>query len=1130
MKLFFRALCTLLLTAATSHAVPVTLRVADANGQPVAGAMARVVDYADWVAQSDKLPAPTEKRANTEGSISLDLRGTQGNPKLLSARENGVTGLGGTRIMAPGFGTVNAILFAGENKITLGPPSHVEGIVRDEAGAPVANARVRLDGVEQSPGGFGDLNASSGLNPETATTDAQGRWQMDGLARGFGSFIVSAPNFVATQSIVDLSQAKVVAAPIVLPPAGTVRGRIVDAQGKGLARVHVYWDGGYGSKGDEVYSDDNGNFTLDDVPLGENSLSFSRLDADWFGVDEEPDIELERAGQIVDVGTISQSAGLLLSGRLVDKDSGQPVAGVELTAQYSRLKSGADGRFEGRVSKPFFFLDASGDYQLAERVNPSEPFAEAVNLGDLKVQRVVKVPLELRDETGALVPQARMGFTAVDNPQIGAQNNTVFGTESPSIGPLAPGDYKIGGADLWEVVAPLSVRVEAQDPAPTLKITLRRLQPLVINGRVTDERGRPVAGAGVEIIRPNYGSAVSGRDGAWRVEMRPAEGEPVLYRVDYDGYTQLRGGKISRADDGSWRVADIVLSRLNATLQGRIVDNAGAAVAGARVMWSDAPKRNVVVADKDGHFELTNLPAEPVEIMASDGPRFAKISAQPDEKLELRLPPAPAPVAAEKLEELWRATKIEDFSRLDPYYEILGPKRLFETARRLDGAGNPGQAGGALDEYLKTRADHARTLDERETVASEGVTLLFPSDVAALGGEGAAAIALLAARSPDAENRDWAARWFDAQNARFRPLDPNAQGWNPRLDATSGPAIAWALRLAVVGDALKRPDAALYRAWALKAIEPFGGDFRSYYRGTWNELLWQSGPQIFESAIQKWTPTDQMGALAAALENPTDVETARALLARLEKLNDDPSVIAAQEQQKKERPNYQTSRETYLTNGRLGFVRAVAPLDAKLALQVLEKAEQDHQAREAALFVARAALEQKQTEIARRAVGLGVQDNYGNRVGASALALMAQTFAPDEAAKLLERASDVANSDEPAERLRGLRPLQQIENYAFALREFDAGLGRLLIEEQWARQQQQPRRPDDDWQRAQAQEKLAWALSAYDLPRALQWLESVEDNRGENSHKDTTRIAILAAAFATPQQRAFVVAANPSGY
>ena len=1131
MKLFCHAIAALFLTALCARAVPVTLRVADANGQPVAGATARVVDYANWIDDANTLPAPSENRANADGVFALDLRGTQGNPKLLSAREGGVAGLGGARIQASGFGAVNAILFAGENKITLGPASHVEGAVRDEAGAPVAGARVELEGVEQSPGGFGDLNASSGLKPETTTTDAQGRWQMDGLARGFGSFVVSAPNFVATESIVDLSEAKIVAEPIVLPPAGTVKGRIVDAQGKGLARVYVYWDGGYGSHGDEVYSDDNGNFLLDDVPLGvgENELSFSRLNADWLGVDKRPEIELERAGQVEDIGEIRESAGLLLSGRIVD-NGGQPVEGVELRAFYSTLKSGADGRFEGRVSKPFYSLDILNSYGFMENVDKGEPFADATDLGDLKVARLVKVPLELRDETGALVPQARMGFTAVDNPQIGAQNNTVFGTESPSIGPLAPGDYKIGGADLWEVVAPLSVRVEAQDPAPTLKITLRRLQPLVISGRVTDERGQPVAGAEVDVIRPNYGSAVSGRDGAWRVEMRPAEGEPVLYRVDYNGYTQLRGGKISRADDGSWRVADIVLSRLNATLQGRIVDNAGTAVAGARVMWSDAPKRNVVVADQAGRFELTNLPAEPIEIMASDGPRFAKISAQPDEKLELRLPPAPAPVAAEKLEELWRATKIEDSSRLDPYYEILGPNRLFETARRLDGAGNPGQAGGALDEYLKMRAGHARTLAERETVASEGVTLLFPFDVAALQGEGAATVALLAAHSDDAENRQWAARWFDAQNARLRPLDQNAVPWNPRLNEKDGGAIAWALRLAAVGDALKRPDAALYRAWALKAIEPFGGDFRSYYRGTWNESLWQSGPQIFESAIQKWTPTDQMGALATALENANDVETARALLARLEKLNDDPSVIAAQEQEKKERPNYQTSRETYLTNGRLGFVRAVAPLDAKLALQVLEKAEQDHQARQAALVVARAALEQKQTEIARRAVELGVQDNYGNRVGASALALMVRTFAPDEAAKLLERAGDVANSDEPAERLRGLRPLQQIENYAFALREFDAGLGRLLIEEQWARQQQQPRRPDDDWQRAQAQEKLAWALSVYDLPRALQWLESVEDNRGENSHKDTTRIAILAAAFATPQQRAFVVAANPSGY
>ena len=164
--------------------------------------------------------------------------------------------------------------------------------MRDEAGAPVANARVRLDGVEQSPGGFGDLNASSGLKPETATTDAQGRWQMDGLARGFGSFVVSAPNFVATQSIVDLNQAKVVAEPLALPPAGTVKGRIVDAQGQGLARVYVYWDGGSGSKGDEVYSDANGNFTLDDVPLGENTIRFSRLNADWLGVDKEFDIKV----------------------------------------------------------------------------------------------------------------------------------------------------------------------------------------------------------------------------------------------------------------------------------------------------------------------------------------------------------------------------------------------------------------------------------------------------------------------------------------------------------------------------------------------------------------------------------------------------------------------------------------------------------------------------------------------------------------------------------------------------------------------------------------------------------------------------------------------------------------------
>lgn len=91
MKLFFHAAIALFLTTTCARAVPVTLRVADAQGQPIAGATARVVDYDNWADDANKLSATVEARA--DGIFAFDLRGTAGDPKLLSASENGVPGL-----------------------------------------------------------------------------------------------------------------------------------------------------------------------------------------------------------------------------------------------------------------------------------------------------------------------------------------------------------------------------------------------------------------------------------------------------------------------------------------------------------------------------------------------------------------------------------------------------------------------------------------------------------------------------------------------------------------------------------------------------------------------------------------------------------------------------------------------------------------------------------------------------------------------------------------------------------------------------------------------------------------------------------------------------------------------------
>lgn len=1089
MKLFLSATLALFLAPICAHAVPVTLRVADANGQPVADATARVIDYANWVDDANTLPTPTENRAGAEGIFALDLRGTEGDPKLLRASEGGVPGLGGARVKAPGFGTVNVILFAGENRVTLGPASHVEGVVQDEAGAPIASAKVRLDSVEELSGGFGNYNASSGLAPETVATDAQGRWKMDGLARGFGSFIASAPDAVATESIVDLDGPNVAAPPIVLPPAATIKGRIVDAQGRGVAGVNVYWDGGFGSKGDEFYSDANGNFALDDVPLGENRVSFSRLNATWLGVDEEPEVELERQGQIVDIGEIRQSVGLLLSGRVLDKNGGKPLEGVELRAHYSVLQGGADGRFVGRVSKPFYSLDAVNGYRLIERINPTDSFGEAVDVGDLTVERAVKLPLDLRDEAGNAAPQAQLLFQSLDDPQIALQNNTIFGAEGANIGPLPSGNYQVKSAGLWDVVAPKTVRIDANAPAPTIAITVRPVKPMTVSGRVVDGRGRGIAGAkiGVQVGRALQFIAAD-REGRWSGEFRPTDEKPELGEAENQNFTQLRGGALTRDAKGNWQATDIIMARTDVARAGRVVDEDGGGVAGARVSWEGSAKFEFATTDNTGQFEIKGLPDAPLAVAASDGARLAQTTATPGVPVEIELPPA-TKLAEAELEQLLAPANAEQLKSLVFYSDIIGESRVLDAVERFNAQGNPLEIG-ALDRYLEMLSYRARTPDSSESVARQGVRLLRKFPVAEASGAGAGRIALMAARSPDADSRAWAEQWVDAQKSQLS------------LQRVTAMELQNALRVATVGAALNRADAsdALTIALFINERLPRKG------RTDWLMLgimLWNGDPQWLYEAIEDWEPDAQSMAIAGALGQIRDVESGRVLLKRLQKLAD----AATPEES-----------SHWLGNGEFEFVRAAAPLDANAAYEVLQKQGAKRPTR-AVFAAAQSALASGQTQDALRIMQLEANNTEVRFARVCALALLAKSAGDSQLAQqFIESARGRIERD--GETLNA----HDVAAYAFALHAFDAGVGRLLLEAQWARENSELRPGVDKYQRVKDLQDLAWAMAIYDVPRALQWLNSVPDQRTPLvGRAASVRGGIFAIAFATPQQQALAL-------
>ena len=1045
-------LLILLLWARSAWAVPVVLRVTDADNKPIAGAAVSYLDYANW--RAGAIQSPTEARTAEDGSVSLDLAGatTQTDADGFESRDAPNDALGAARVRAPNYGLKNVLLVIGENSVRLSAATQLSGVIQDEKGAAVAGARVELVKVEKDANNYDDLAASAGFSPVVATTARDGKWEFEGVSRGYAALLVSAPGYVAAELDVWINGANVAAPPLKLERAGTVKGRILDADGGVVPDVSV----GFSGHMDEgVKSDGAGHFVLSGVPVGESQLSFWSSRSDWLGVDGEINVTVPAPDAVADVGDVREGTGVLVSGAMRDLD-GAPLANFPFKVGGANFRTDAAGRFAGHVEKQSYFSGLPADWVMVTRSPYIDSDAKAVDAGEITIGRGARLPLDVRDENGRAAPCADLFFSSKIR-----GGNAVFDGKSVRSTPLLPGDYEVKGRALWQVIEPKTVHVampQAGEHAAPLQIVVRKLTPTRVSGRVVNERGEPLEGARIDVLLSDFGSrdVVSRADGTWQFEF-DAHGEVFPLRdIKLEGYKLLRGGEWTHQNDAEfddWKAADIVLSRLDATLRGRVLDAKGAPAVDARVSWAGAPDAQAVAPDAGGNFEIAGLPDAPLPIRASDGPSFLEVTATLGEPLTLPLP-ATAPLSPAELEALWEKTSAGEVPRLWSYFEVLGARRVFEATKRFDFGRSPLEVGG-LYNYLDILAQRAQTPLARADAAREGVALLARFPIEKIGGLGAARIALWAALSDDdAELREWAGLWYDAQKRHLS------------LDHTYAYAVDETLRVAAIGAALGRADASDYQAMGLLLIERLQDANRKYYYANWGALLWQGGPDWFDEGINSWSPAEQMSAVVGALDQVRDVEQARTLLARLQNLAARPEVMASEAEELKRAPSFQSTRQTRLQEGAYNFVMSVAPLDASAALSVLEGGDN---ARNSDLIfaVARAAIASGQNEIARRALRLGLQNEYAEPRTASALALLAREFDADLAAELLEFARGRALAENSADKRR------DVADYAFALREFDAGRGRLLLEEQWALQHADPRPPGYNWGRTSDLQDLA---------------------------------------------------------
>ncbi|MBK8996652.1 MAG: carboxypeptidase regulatory-like domain-containing protein [Myxococcales bacterium] len=203
-----------------------------------------------------------------------------------------------------------------------------------------------------------------------------------------------------------------------------------------------------------------------------------------------------------------------------------------------------------------------------------------------------------------------------------------------SLGDLAPGRLRlIVGHNRHmrqerQVDLPVgSTRVSVELPAAAALVT-----------RVEDPLGRPLAGATVRVVAAGErerGRCETPPDGRCEV----GELEPGAYVVHaFTGRHRPGRGEV-RLEAAGTLTEHTVRLEAGRVLSGRVVDEAGAVVPGARVGSSDEGGA-IVTADEQGRFELTGLGDAPVNVFATAegfAPRHVRALRPGSANVELRL-------------------------------------------------------------------------------------------------------------------------------------------------------------------------------------------------------------------------------------------------------------------------------------------------------------------------------------------------------------------------------------------------------------------------------------------------------------------------------------------------------------
>ena len=1010
-------------TAATARADAVKIQVNGPDGKPLAGALVRVQESSGrWI--EPKYEAPRDLISDENGVVNWESKFSLTPDPDQDKKDFGTQAL--ARVEAPGVAALGgAILKAGENVITLARATTLGGIIRDENQQPLAGARLKVVWLfwpaKDEAGKARSVWLRGDLALETLT-DAQGNWHLENLpAEATANFEVEAPGFRKLEFSAPVTPD---APPIFLRRGATIKGRIVRPDGTGAANVQFF----AGDTFNQPRTDKDGRFEVSGLKPGRVTLQITKGGEQLPFVLPYKSVQGLVAGEVRDVGDWRADKGVRVRGRVVG-GTNKPIAKAQISLWGAGDGSGltdANGEFDFVAQKGAQMATVYAAGYISKNLrNVADATDGVVDLGAITLKSARKINGVLKNQAGAPVPFVYLSAMQKNNDMGGARSDAkgefIFDTLDVGTYTIQSYNGKIVAGERFTVAAtdnsPLAVTIEGRAPA-----TARRSVPVQV--RVVDENGRGVAGAQVALRLQtsdnSYSSydALSDAKGALPLNLRDTNGQLKVAEVFRPGY--IAGASDLKLENGAWR-GEIRLQTRGQFLRGRVVDANAKPLGGIAVALGSGFDLPVATDDK-GEFALSDAPQSGVNVLASDGLRFASFAVEKvGQTVEIVLPDAATPPDKEKLADEIAPRAWWEWGLLDNW-DNFGAARMETIALAMRRDANDSWVWNQFLQALARREPARFVARESELRARNSQNNDEEFDNAAR---------LARAVAGSAEQKTQVRAWLVSQQKIKRETTAeNVSALLTRAEIAAG-----------LGDETQTQLWLDYAAQIGDYVPNRGGQ-----AWDWGHDLAQIAPDAALRFVENWTPVAQMQLLQSALAASAARNDARAVNAdwqQIQKL-----AVAAQTGA----PDTKTRVEGFivkasdlLRQASGDYAQFLSRTDPKAAFDLVKEMSSDEFERVQALpVIGKNAAKLGQFDVARLALKASFESSLSNTEWGASAAQTAATFDDKLAAELFARSYENSRP-----RAGDADSQSSLNSYALARADKWPGETRVLIEREW---------------------------------------------------------------------------------